>query len=264
MTGRLMMAEPRTSDDGPLDALLFDRQLQTLVSTWGAYAAGSPGAAVHRTSGLTVAVFPHGPERAVYNNALLEPQSGRGDVHEAVRAVERRYAEAGVGRFAVWAHESDAAGVAALERAGLTYDTATRAMAMPLDDLTEPRPDGPFAPPDWRTYLRVIEVDEHLLHGVDQTRFPVRIALLDGRPVAAAMAFDHDGDCGIFNVGTRPEARRRGLGTAVTAMLLHDARARGCATASLQASPMAEHLYASLGFRDLGRWLEFVPAQPAG
>jgi ribosomal protein S18 acetylase RimI-like enzyme len=41
------------------------------------------------------------------------------------------------------------------------------------------------------------------------------------------MAFDHGSDCGIYNVGTLEHARRRGLGTALTAYLVHDALARG-------------------------------------
>ena len=75
--------------------------------------------------------------------------------------------------------------------------------------------------------------------------------------MAAALAFDQDGDCGIYNVETLAHARRRGLGTALTALLLHDARDRGCQTASLQATPMAERLYAAAGFRDLGRFEEY-------
>jgi predicted GNAT family acetyltransferase len=50
----------------------------------------------------------------------------------------------------------------------------------------------------------------------------------------------------------------------VTALLLHDAMARGCTTASLQATAMAERLYSRLGFRDLGRILEYVPAPDVG
>ena len=73
------------------------------------------------------------------------------------------------------------------------------------------------------------------------------------------MAFDHGGDCGIYNVGTLERARRRGLGTALTALQLHDALARGCRTASLQSTQMAERVYAAVGFRDLGRILEYVP-----
>jgi len=41
--------------------------------------------------------------------------------------------------------------------------------------------------------------------------------------------------------------------------MLRDAAARGCTTASVQATPMAEGVYASVGFRDLGRYLEYTP-----
>jgi predicted GNAT family acetyltransferase len=71
--------------------------------------------------------------------------------------------------------------------------------------------------------------------------------------------FDHEGDCGIYNVGTLEPYRRRGLATALTALHLRDAAARGCRTASLQATAMAEHAYAGVGFRDLGLYLEYVP-----
>ena len=73
------------------------------------------------------------------------------------------------------------------------------------------------------------------------------------------MAFDHGGDCGIYNTGTLAHARGRGLATALTALHVHDARARGCQTASLQSTEMAERVYAAVGFRDLGRFLEYVP-----
>ena len=87
------------------------------------------------------------------------------------------------------------------------------------------------------------------------------MARLGGENVSTAIAFDFAGDCGIYNVGTLESARRRGLATALTAIHLHDARARGCRTASLQSTAMAERVYAAAGFRDLGRILEYVPAQ---
>lgn len=70
---------------------------------------------------------------------------------------------------------------------------------------------------------------------------------------------DVEGDCGIYNVATVVRARRRGFATAVAAAQLHHARNRGCETASLRSTPMAERLYAALGFRDLGRFLEYTP-----
>ena len=66
----------------------------------------------------------------------------------------------------------------------------------------------------------------------------------------------------LYNVITLERARRRGLGTALTAVHLHDALARGCQTASLQSTEMAERVYAAVGFRDLGRILEYVAGGP--
>jgi ribosomal protein S18 acetylase RimI-like enzyme len=88
----------------------------------------------------------------------------------------------------------------------------------------------------------------------------VLIAQFEGENAAAAIAYDHDRDCGIYNVGTVEWARRRGLGTALTALHLHHALARGCRTASLQATDMAESMYRAVGFRNLGRICEYVPA----
>jgi len=85
------------------------------------------------------------------------------------------------------------------------------------------------------------------------------VARLEGESLATAMAFDLDGDFGIYNVSTLERARRRGLGTALTAIHAHDAVARGCRTASLQSTEMAERVYDAVGFRDLGRILEYVP-----
>ena len=77
--------------------------------------------------------------------------------------------------------------------------------------------------------------------------------------MATAIAFDLDADCGIYNVSTLEHARRRGLGTALTALHARAAAARGRRTASLQSTAMAERIYAAVGFRDLGRILEYVP-----
>ncbi|MGW3516582.1 GNAT family N-acetyltransferase [Streptomyces hydrogenans] len=56
----------------------------------------------------------------------------------------------------------------------------------------------------------------------------------------------------VVGVGTRPGARRRGLGLAVTAALVADARARGVDLVFLTASDASvERLYARLGFRTI-------------
>jgi ribosomal protein S18 acetylase RimI-like enzyme len=237
---------------------------ETLLASFEAYARGAQGAAVIRAPGVAAAVFPDLPERAVYNNAVLDRDLGASERAGAIDAMEAAYAAAGVDRFAAWVHETDGALRADLEARGYTLDTTTRAMGMALDDLRVAPPELELDAPQWPAYVAWLEsvgVPPGLLARADPREFHLLIAR---GAVATALAFDFGDDCGIYNVGTLEHARRRGLGTALTARLLHDARARGQRTASLQATAMAERLYAALGFRDLGRILEFTPAPPCG
>jgi ribosomal protein S18 acetylase RimI-like enzyme len=236
---------------------LYDRGLATLIASWEAYARGTPDAAVLRLRGVICAVFPHPPERDVYNNAVLQRDLTAAERAQAVDAMEESYATAGVSRFAAWVHEHDVAACSELERRGYTFDSSTRAMGMDLADLHLPRPEIELGNLDWSGYLHLFDLSPDLLRHADVSAFHLRVARLDGEDVAVALAFDHDGDCGIYNVATVEPARRRGLGSALTLLQLHDARARGCQTASLQATPMAERLYAALGFQDLGRFVEY-------
>jgi ribosomal protein S18 acetylase RimI-like enzyme len=237
---------------------LYARGSATLVASWEEYAKGAADASVRRLSGVAAAVFPNEPERDVYNNALLERNLPTRQRKDAVDAMEAAYESARVNHFAAWVHESDRGMRCELERRRYTIDTSTRAMAMSLENIP-PRPEVSLAPPDWHEHLRIAGVPAGFLAGADPTAYHVLLARLDGETVATAMAFDLGGDCGIYNVGTLEYARRRGLATALTAVQLHDARARGCETASLQATPAAERLYADASFRDLGRILEYVP-----
>ena len=241
------------------DAELFRRGAETLVASWEEYSRGAAVAFVQGSPGVDIAVFPNEPERAVYNNALLARDLAMAERADAVDAMETAYAAAGVGRFAAWVHENDQAMRADLEQRGYTLDTSTRAMATYLDDIPLPRPDVELAPPDWAEHLRLAGVPPNFLRGADPHAYHILIARLGGENVATTMAFDHGGDCGIYNTGTLEHARRRGLATALTALHLHDARARGCQTASLQSTEMAARVYATVGFRDLGRILEYVP-----
>jgi GNAT superfamily N-acetyltransferase len=74
-------------------------------------------------------------------------------------------------------------------------------------------------------------------------------ASLDGVPVATGLAIRTGDVSGVYNIGTHPAARRRGVGTAVTAAAVDAARAWGCDRVVLQASPMGESLYRAMGFR---------------
>ena len=244
------------------DADLYWRGTETLLASWEQYARGATAAAVQRFPGVAAAVFPSEPERSVYNNAVLERDLSADERTQAIGTMEAAYHSAGVTRFAAWVHESDEAMRGELERRGYTLDEVTRAMGMSLGDIRVARPELELAPGDWSEHLRIAGVPAGLLSDLDTAAFHILVAGLCGESVATAIAFDFAADCGIYNVGTLEWARRRGLGTALTALQLHDAIARGCQTASLQATAIAERVYASVGFRDLGRILEFAPPQP--
>jgi ribosomal protein S18 acetylase RimI-like enzyme len=243
----------------PTDAELYLRGSDTLLASWEEYARGANGAALHRLPGMAAAVFPAEPERALYNNALLDRDLGAGERSAALDAMEAVYAAAEVTRFAAWVHESDEPMRDELERRGYTLDTTTRAMGMALDEIRLPRPEIPLRPARWLEYLTMEGLPLDFLSTADHAAFHLLAARADGELVAAALAYDFDGDCGIYNLATVEKARRRGLGTALTAAQVHDARGRGCRTASLQSTEIAERVYAAVGFRDLGRILEYVP-----
>lgn len=240
------------------DGELYQRGMRTLVESWAAYARGTNGAAVHRLPGVSVAIFPAGPERDVYNNAALQPDLVAAERAAALDAMQTAYSAAGVTSFAAWVHQGDLAMRSDLERRGYRLQESTRAMGMTVADVRLPRPGLDLAPPDWPDYLRILGMPPGLLGGVDRRSFHLLIARLAGESVAAAMAFDSGGDCGIYNVSTLERARRRGLGTALTAMHVYDALDRGCDTASLQSTHPAERVYAAVGFRDLGQILEYA------
>jgi GNAT superfamily N-acetyltransferase len=83
--------------------------------------------------------------------------------------------------------------------------------------------------------------------------FRTYLAFLDGRPVGTSQLFTSAGVAGIYNVTCLPEARRRGIGAAVTHAALLDASAMEYRVAILQASQLGHPVYRRLGFQDFGR-----------
>src|SRR6478672_5859606 len=112
---------------------LYARGAATLLASWAQYARGAVAASLQRLDGVAAAVFPTGPERAIYNNALLERDLGAAERAGAVDAMAAAYRAAGVERYAAWVHESDEGMRAELSGRGYAVEESTRAMAMSLD-----------------------------------------------------------------------------------------------------------------------------------
>ncbi|QDY80110.1 GNAT family N-acetyltransferase [Streptomyces qinzhouensis] len=87
----------------------------------------------------------------------------------------------------------------------------------------------------------------------------------DGQVLCSGQHLPSAGATEIVGVATLPSARRRGLGFAVTAALIADARTKGAALVVLSAADESvAGLYGRLGFRRIGMMLVAEPPRTAG
>jgi ribosomal protein S18 acetylase RimI-like enzyme len=94
----------------------------------------------------------------------------------------------------------------------------------------------------------LFEIEKTL--GFDDAQVQRLIGYWQRRPVASSMGFYAYGVTRINNVATHPDARRRGIATAITLMQLHKAHEAGYSVAVLYPSPLAVSLYHRIGFRE--------------
>jgi GNAT superfamily N-acetyltransferase len=101
---------------------------------------------------------------------------------------------------------------------------------------------------------------------LDPDRVWACVARQDGQPVACAslwLASGAGSDVGFIGwVAALPEARGRGLAAACTVQATNRAFELGASVASLQASPMGEQIYRSLGYEELFAY-RLMGAMPA-
>lgn len=240
--------------------------VETLLRSWEIIAQGSDDAAVLHLGGVHAAVFPSGPERAIYNNAVLEPALGDERGAAAIAAAVSAYADRGIDGFALWVRGSDEAPLdGALRARGMAPVESSRIMVLSLGDRREAGvPAGVVIEPlPWPAYLEwewSHGAPRGLLAGCDTGAFYALGAWLGGELVAAGLALDRGRDCGIYNTSTAPAARRRGIATALAFRHLDEASQRGAETAGLQSTPEAESVYAAVGFVRRDSFVEYAPS----
>ncbi len=76
------------------------------------------------------------------------------------------------------------------------------------------------------------------------------IAWLHGAPVAMSSLLLHAGLAGIYGVATVPEARRQGIGAAITLHTVHEAARLGYHIATLSPTEMSLAIYRRIGFKE--------------
>lgn len=122
--------------------------------------------------------------------------------------------------------------------------------------------------------FRGVAVALGLDHDLMETMFPAPflgdpdvqafVGRLDGRAVGYSIAIRSERATGVYNVGTLPEARRAGVGTASTWAAVDHGRRAGYDCAVLQSSETAVSMYEAMGFRTVVRYAVFATPKPTG
>jgi len=215
--------------------------------------------------------------------ARLQPD----DVGETVQRVVRHFADAGR-PFSWWVAPGDEPRDLGERLAGLGLPSPESELAMSADlraGLPAGRPQGSvpdlriervttpgllalFArinaenwdPPDTVVEAYYRSTAAAFLGGGSPHRFFV--AFLEDHAVAAVEVTLAADVAGVYNLSTRLPYRRRGIGAALLAHALEDARSEGYGTAVLQATEEGAGLYRRLGFTEFGVIAEHKPADP--
>jgi GNAT superfamily N-acetyltransferase len=206
-----------------------------------------------------------GVDTAFFNPVFaLDRAAKQHDARAAVEWVESK-------GLPVSVHVRDGIG-AELPEALTVLGMVARPWSMPVMVL-EPIPDVPPGPSPAATVIRVgraeLLEDFHAANQSGETfrrlfgraiaadpRVRLAVGDLDGEPVSAAAAIGSGSTIGIYAVGTREAARRRGIGRAVTWAAMEAGRAAwGGTIAILQSSEMGVPVYQSMGFEEAGRYV---------
>jgi GNAT superfamily N-acetyltransferase len=236
---------------------VLERMFRGMGRFYGRCAEVSPGGRAIELDGIRAAVVPALPHASILNCVTYRDAA---ELESRMDELARVYDEAGVLAWSVWTHESDEPGRAALAEAGFVLDSEPMSMMIDLDGEAAIGDLDWTGDPDPAEVAVVVDASYGFPAGTFARGFPQLpgevhsyMARHDGRPASVVMASDLEGDCGIYLVGTLPEARGRGLSSALIRRALADAARRGCEISSLQASKMGHPVYRRLGYRDLGR-----------
>lgn len=244
--------------------------VRSMLATWREFARATGSGCIDR-EGIFAIVNSAARERSVFNSCGYTDAAALLAAREEIAAI---YAEAGCA-WTVWVPEADREVARELEAASHVLDAEPRAMGLELAGY--PQPD--LSDLDWTDHGGVEAcclINDHAYgypegtwvrgigDGVESLR--IYIANLGGNPAATVATLRHAGDCEVWSVATEPEARGRGLCTALMRRALWDAGRAGCETSTLQATKLGRPVYEQVGFEDFGalQMWECRPPELAG
>jgi GNAT superfamily N-acetyltransferase len=239
---------------------LLARNLESLRGFVAAIGRSAESSRVLEPDGVVASLTPAAPDRSIVNSVVYRDADA---LEAALGGLSGAYDRAGISAWTVWVPEKDVRAVSLLEDAGHGLDADPAAMAIVLDEWDGVGSDEGDAP-DVDTEATMVDVapindraygfDGVFTRALAGWRYDVYVYVSrdEGRAVSSVVTMDVGDDCGVFFVATLPEARGRGLATALMRRALAEARDRGRTTSTLQATKAGQPIYERLGYRNLG------------
>ncbi len=254
---------------------LIERMNDSMASYWAPYAFGAhqvyqetPSAMI-ALSGVPTAVC----------NCIIIKKDDPAQVQEALDTAARWTSESGISVLwwfspSAWSDQVQQI----VDKAGLEPEGTTPAMVLPLDSTAPvPLPDGleiaeargADARRDWARLIcagfgfneEQIEAfstaEAAIPEGIFDEQFRY-VGYLDGKPASGSSLSMRSNLAGIYAVATLPEARKKGLGAAMTRHAVLEGKARGAEAAILQATEIGRPVYERMGFTTEFQYLQFV------
>jgi GNAT superfamily N-acetyltransferase len=210
--------------------------------------------------GVLASIVPETPERSLFNSVIYDRADA---LFQAHADLDRRYQTVGVRAWTVWLMPGETQVAEFLERHGHKFDGAPIAMALdlrsdplnvdPMLDWSETKNLGTVATINEEAYGMTGSSFRAALRKMEHSGAHFYVARVAGEPASCVMTLEIDGNCGLYCIATLPSAQRHGLSRHIMAAALNEARARGCVTATVQATPMGYGVFRQLGFTDLGK-----------
>lgn len=217
----------------------------------------------------------HAPLANAFFHGAWRARLGEEQVDDAIDEAMFWFAERGASNFCWWTDaqtQPPDLALRLLSRGFVGNLVGETGMAAALSQLNEAQrpPQGlsivraldPQAQADWEAVYAAAFGEPHPERRVwvnawrdlppgDSAPWQPYTGYLNGKAVAASLLFKGAGTAGLYAVGTLPEARGRGIGTAVTLRPLLDAREQGYQVGVLFASRMGYPVYRRLGFHEV-------------
>ena len=217
---------------------------------------GGETSRVLERDGVVASIAPAVPHASIVNSvAYRDADALAANLDELART----YDEAGVRAWTVWVPEDDREAASLLESAGHRLDAAPTAMVADLAAL----PDAEDAELDWDANAEPEDVARinDSAYGVPVGVFGAAIgrvrdidgvrlyeARVEGAPACVLATLDNVDDCEVYLVATLADHRGRGLARRLLHHALTEARERGLAVSSLQATKLGYPVYERLGY----------------